>query len=439
MEMQSPILIIGDIHLSKNVIVSAKKKYRSVQWETVSATNQTPDEIRMISGFNGFISSEQKDKIILIQDIPNKKQVREFIVDLVKSSSEHLKFVIWDSLGHIKIDPKTREINKTWVDFVQLIKHLPDSKIIDNGFDFTEKENIDCIKYIHDCFGKYNKKIQDKAAIVFIDIVGKNRGLILSEVQKISLNSPDVITPEFITENAFPTSNESALYKFGNAIDTGNLPNAINSLEDFMSHGVSPYILTEILVKKARWQLVVSHLWNNNIQWMDIPDIIMDMGKFPSKIWHDGGMSVFEKRKKTEDFDTGTSRIRFMSDDLGIPLSYFVNEVKESKKKKKKDDSGDKSEKTDKPAVINGECIPLRFIAQQIVDSVHSVVVEPNKNKFKNEEIREKVFNRCLFSYLRILDLMKDIRYNSKDTVNSLYEMIKILTNHELDVSEIIE
>lgn len=421
LEMPSAVLIIGDSYVSKNIILSAKKKYEKAQWETVSATEQTPDEIRMISGFNSFGNT---DKIVLIQDIPNKKQVREFIVDLIQSSTDSLKFVIWDSNCHIKIDPKTREILKTWADFVKVIKNLPNTKIIDNGGDFTEKESIDCIKYVHDSFKKFGKTIDDRAAILFVDVVGRNRGMILSEAKKISLNSPDKVDSKFVLENVFPTSCQNSLYKFGNAVDTGDISNAINSFEEFAAHGVSPYVLADILLKRARWQLVVAHLWMSNIPWMDISDIVMDMGKFPSLIWHDAGMSVAQKKRVSEDYDNLSSKVRFLSLKMGIPKDCFngLGDCDSKEGKEGKEDKGGSS-----------ESIPLKFIAQQIVDVVRSKMVEPNKNKFTMDVLKSKVFDKYLKNYITILDLVKDIRYNMKDCNSSIYEIMSILTNFELE------
>jgi len=212
LEMSSPILIIGDLFISKNMIVSAKKKYSNAYWITVSATEQNVDEIRMLVGLNQI---GVEDKIVLIQDIPNRKQVREFILELVTTSNNNLKFIIWDSNNHIKIDKKTNLCGKTWIDFIKTIEGMKESKIIDNGEDFSDKELNLCVKYVQDCFKKYGKSISDKATISFIDIVGKNKGMLLSETQKFCLNCPDPVDEKFVNDNAFPTSTEVILYKFG--------------------------------------------------------------------------------------------------------------------------------------------------------------------------------------------------------------------------------
>jgi hypothetical protein len=332
-DIPSPILLIGDILLSKKTIVGAKKKYKNCHWEIVNASEQSPDEIRMMSGFNPFGVNE---KIVLIENIPNKKAVREFLLDLVKSSTNNLKFILWDSNNHIKVDPKTKEFSKTWIDFVNGIKKTPNSKVIDSGSDFSDKENMDYVKFIQDCFKKYGKVIEDRTAIIFGDIVGRNRGMILSEVQKLSIACPNQLTESFIVENTYPTTSEGVLYKFGNAIDSANMGNAISTLEDFLARGTNHYVLAEILMKKARWQLVTAHLWSNGSSWYEIPDELMEMGKFPSNIWHDSKNSANDKKRLTYQF-TGSAgpenRANYLIENLGIPSDFFsiVKSEKEEK------------------------------------------------------------------------------------------------------------
>ena len=431
MEMPSPVLVFGDPYISKNTINAAKKKYKDAHWEVVSASEQDPDEIRMISGFSSFGVT---DKVILIQDIPNKKDIREFLIDLVKSSSENLKFVLWDSGNFIKRDPKTKELNKTWGGFVSELVDIPGSKVIDSGSDFTEKENFDCTNFVRESFGKFNKKIGNNAISIFVDIVGGNKGMILSEVQKLSLCCGEEVTPEFILKNAFPTSSEAVLYKFGNSLDSGNFMSAVNSFEEFIFHGANIYVLSEILVKRARWQLAVAQMHKNGIHWFDIPNFLMEMGKFPSSVWHDVGLTSAQKKNSSEDFAEFSDKIEFMTKKLGIPDFYFISEVKEVKEKKsKKEESDDDEGKKKVKSGTSGECLPLIFIAQQIVNSVKSGIFESNKCKYNEEILKDKVLTKFLLNYISVLDLMKEIRFNQDNAKSFIYEMMRILADFDLD------
>lgn len=429
LEMSSPVLIYGDPILSKNAIVSAKKKYKNAHWEVVSATKTPVDEIRMIAGFNQFGVS---DKIVMIEDIPNKKAVREFILDIVRSSSPNLKFILWDSNGHIKIDTKTKEIMKTWSDFVNTIKKMPGSKVIDQGEDFTDKENVDCNKFVHDCFKKYGKSIDDKATIVLIDIVGRNRGMLFSEIQKLSINCPVNVDMDFIVNNTFPTSSEAVLYKFGNALDSANISISLMAIEEFISHGINEHVLSVILMKKVRWQLVVAQLWHDGMSWNEIPDEMMRMGKFPSIVWHDSRISELEKKHMSTPYTACDSKIDFMIDKLGFPYYSFVKE-KVVVKKEKEDGETEKKERQE-----SGECIPLRFMAQQIVDFVRGKIVEPNRGSFTADELKEKVLKRAMATYLSVSDLMKNMRYEQKEVRECLYQMARAVTDTTLIDREIV-
>jgi len=161
-EMPSPVLIIGDTQLGKKTVVNAKKKYKSYYWETVSATSQSCDEIRMLSGFQHFGYSK---KVILITEIPNRKQTREFICDLVKSSNQNLRFVIWDSSGQIKIDPK-KGINKTWQDWINSLKENKLFVLVNNGGDFSENDQRDSVNYTKSLFEKRKRIIDNTCEII---------------------------------------------------------------------------------------------------------------------------------------------------------------------------------------------------------------------------------------------------------------------------------
>lgn len=402
----SPLLLIGDVCLSKKIIVNAKKKYNDACWFTLNVSEQSIDEIRCIVGSNNLFS---QSNIFILEDIPNRNQVREFLLDLLSTSN--VKFILFDSNNHIKYDIKTKTYNKTWCEFIDKFKKISGNKIIDNGLDFTDKENLYLIKYIQDGFKKYDIVIDDNTSMVFSDIVGRNRAIILSEIQKLSINCPKVLTESFIIENTFPITYEGTLYKFNNAIDYCSFNVAISSLEHYLSIGTNSFLLSEILMKKARWQLAVSHLWYSGSAWSNIPDELMNMGKFPSSIWQNNKYSINDKKRLTYEYINYDNKINYMKTHLGYPDNSFNYD----------------SEKND-----SGESLPLRFIAQQIVDFIRGKIVEPNKNKYSEDVLKEKILTRGLTVYLEVSDMLKDIRYNQKDTINSLYSIIYSLTNNSL-------
>jgi len=405
-EMPSIVLVIGDIQLGKNTIVKAKKKYSSYHWETVSASETSCDEMRMIAGFREF---GKPKKAVLIQDIPNKKQIREFLSDLVRSNSETLKFVLWDSDSQIKIDPK-KGMNKTWESWISDLKSNKGFTLINNGYDFAENDSVGCVSYVVDLFLKRNRKINTDVAQVFVDMVGKNRAMLITEISKLCIIAPEVITHDFIINNTFPTSKEAILYKFGNELDSGNLKNAIVCLENFLDNGVNANVLAQIMMNKARWNLAICHLWSEGKDWNSIKNEVLDMGKFPSIIWHNDQIPLAQKKKLAVECSIPEDMENFMVRKMGIPYDYI--DIPKPKTKPNK-------------VVKTGEIIPLPFMADIMINSVRKNVIAPNVKKYPEAQLRKLVLYRAIKVYLYLSDSLKQIRYSQESQKESLYEMVK--------------
>lgn len=403
--MPSPILLIGDHYLCNKNILASKKKYKEYEWITLSASDNSPDEIRAVATERGFLS---KPKILLIQDLPNQKAIREFLLDLVKITSSQVKFIIWDSEGAIKLDAKTRSFNKTWSEFIQAFKTIKDSKVVDNGFGFSDKEDSNCVTFIVEGFAKYKRVISRDAALSFMNLVGRERSYIASEIEKLCMSAPQNITQEYIEENTYPSSKEAILYKFNNALDS-SYNSAILALNQFLDADINSNVLAEIMMKKARWQLAVAYLYSLGMGLEDIPKKIMQMGKFPSIAWHNDRLSYDQKKKGSELFDDTVKIQEFMSTKMGIPRDHF-NEPKEK---------------------ARAEVMPMDFMAVQLVNTMTKNVIQPSLGVLPSDQVRRLVLDKYMDNYLFVSDRLKEIRYGS-DPVQELYEMIIVFTDRSL-------
>jgi len=408
-EMPSPILIIGDHYLCNKNILASKKKYKDYEWVTMSASDNTPDEIRSCAIERTFLS---KPKIVLIQDLPNQKAIREFLINLAKSSSSEVKFVIWDSEHAIKIDPKTRTFNKTWGDFIKEFKLIKDSKFIDNGSVFSDKEDGDCVNFVIDRFKKYKKSISKDIATSFMNIVGKERSYITSEIEKLCISAPQILTLEYIEKFTYPSSKEAILYKFNNSLD-GSYESAIVILDQFLGVNINSNVLAEILMKKARWQLAAAHLFSIGISLEDIPRKLMQMGKFPSVAWHSDRLSLDQKKRGSESFDNIEKMQDFMFKKMGVPQDYFhLNK--------------DKS---------RAETIPMDFMAIQMVNAMSKSVILPCLKSLSYDKARVLILDKYLRNYLFISEKLKEIRFGG-NPIQELYEMISIITDRTISERE---
>jgi len=407
--MPSPVLIIGDSKLGKDTVVIAKKKYEEFHWETVSASKQTPDEIRMISSIQRIGISK---KVILITDLPNKKAIRDFISDLVKSSNNYLRFVIWDSTNSIKIDPK-KGINKTWQDWINGLKTNKGFVLVNNGGDFAENDTANSTKYVQGLFEKRKRVIDSVPAKILVDLVGRKRSMLSSEVSKLCLTAPRKVTVEFILENAFPSSKEAVLYKFGNDLDK-NYRSAISSLELFLDMGTNANVLAQILVTKARWHLAICHLYSKGMDWNSVRNEVLGMGKFPSCVWHNEKIPALRKKGMSIELNDPKKFEEFMTLKLGIPEGYVdITHPKVISK-----------------AVKRGEVIPLPFMADMMITYVKQSLIAPNGSKYSNADLRARLLNRAVKVYLAIAEDLKEIRYEVDNQTECLHNMVRTWSNN---------
>ncbi|GAF79580.1 unnamed protein product, partial [marine sediment metagenome] len=323
--------------------------------------------------------------------------------------------------GHIKVNSKTKTLDKTWGNFVKEFRQIRGSKIINNGSDLDEKKTGDSIGFVISRFEKYNRKIEQKDARLLIDIVGYSRGMLDSDIKKMCLIAPETITSDFILEHAFPSSKEAVQYKLANILNTGSYEKSINMMERFLESGTNANVIAEICVRKARWQMTVAYLWVSGLSWSAVSEKIMGMGRFPSFVWHNPNLSLAQKRMEAENYQSSEKMISYMKDRLGLRQRHFKKTPPISKPKK------DSAKKT--IARKGAETIPMSFMADQIVDFVRDKIVVPNK--VETTEQKQKLLDRAIKVYLIVQDKLAEVRYG-ENPVQDLQEMFKVLTNVEL-------
>jgi hypothetical protein len=424
----SPILIFGDIYTSKNVINGSKKKFPDLQWVTKSASTDTLDSIRMEAGLQSW---DEKEKVLLVSDLPNRKNVREFLIDLASSCPSYTKLLIWDSNSHIKVDPKTKEVDKTWSEFLDAFKNIPNNKIVNSGEEFTEKKESDIgdiVNYIVDCFAKHKKQIGYNEAKLLISIVGHDRGMLHSDIQKLLIMCPDKVSAQYIIDNAFPSTKEAILYKLGNSLDEDSFENAINMMDRFLEYDINPNQIAEMFLKKARWQMVTTSLWASGLPWESIPDKLFEMGRFPSQIWHNEDIGSSQKKSESEMLQTVDNMREYMVRQQGIPIRYLKPVKKEGVTK-----TGKKSKAKVKTSITRkgSESIPMYFMASQIVDFVRNKIYRTN-SKIPLPELKTKMMNRAIKVYSFTMDKSASIRYGD-NPMQDLQEMIKLLMSYNVE------
>jgi len=409
----SVIFIYGDRFLSQKLITRAKNKELDARWVTFFASGDL-NEIRAEVGTSPWDDSK---KFVVIEDLPNQKEVREFLQDLVISFPPTNKVIIWDSTSAIKLDPKTGFPNKTWGDFINDFQQLPNVKIINNGVVLDEKNPDATADFIKQKFEQNGKQIAPNEIQLLVKIVGHGKGLLDSEIDKLCIQCPSPIPAKYILSHAFPTAKESLLYKLGDALDTASYKEAAYAIELFLHSGENENRIAETFVNKARWQMLAAYYWAGGLEWYEIAGKLMQSCKFPSTIWHNSELTERDKKKEADIFQLEEQAQALATSKLGIDPRWFKKNKTKSKNSAK---------------IKKGPSLPMPFIAERVVFFVRDKIVSANSANIQNvAELKEKVLDRTIRIYLYQQKKLAEVRYG-KNPIQDLQEMAKILTDVQL-------
>lgn len=365
-------LVYGDYYLACNAILNFKMAFQDVNVIVLSLDEKTFDDVRCEMESNDF---DQSDKVVIIKDLPNKKDCREFLLDIISRDYDNVKLLLWDSLCHIKVDKKIGGINKTWMDFVSKFKNRNGAKLAYYGESFTEKDKSACVKLVVDSLAMNQKIISGGDALTLVEIVGYDRGLLISEIDKLVINSPEVLTHEFIIENVYPTSKESLLYKISNALDNYGYNECIETIERFIDSGINWNVIAEIFVKRSRWHMLIIYWWYKGMPLSKVSDLLIGMGQ----------NTTSEEMKL------------YLKSECHYADRLFNVDGKEFKK----------------------EAIPMQFMAEQMVEFV--------KRKIIGDKDRIQVLlKNAIKTYLSILERQAKIRYGENPEQN-IREMLRLI------------
>jgi hypothetical protein len=175
-------------------------------------------------------------------------------------------------------------------------------------------------------------------------------------------------------------------------------------------------VMAEVFIKKARWQMIVAYLWSQGLSWFDIPNKLMEMGKFPSSIWHNQEIELYRKKSESEALQDKDSIKTYLNRKEGIPIKYFkIADKEETKAKSKKK---------------NAETMPMYFMASQTVDFVKNII--SRNGHIPNDELKKKVIKRSIYVYNFMQDKLAEIRYGNSPLQNA-QEMAYVLAYVNLD------
>lgn len=404
---KNPIIFFtGDKTLCRRDINKLKKQCSGSVWHEFSASETSEDEIRTVCGSGSLFFDTS---VVVIKDIPNRKAYREFLLNLADTSVTGTRLILWDTNCHVK---DTSKPPKAWSSFIKDIKSRKGSKVVDKGGDFGNswRDRNSVVDFIQKQFMSRGKTVDHATAVLFGEIVGNNRAMLMTEIEKSCMLDGD-ITKDFVLENVFPSSHEAVLYKIGELIDYRKISEAIAKAREFQQNGIYHEVIAEILVRRARWQLVASYYSVQGYNDYEIVGLLMKMGRFPSLYWHNSSLREPDKLSKSSDVSDELSLKEFMFTDLGLPQDYIRGIAKKAKKSR--------------DGYLYCESLPHKIVADKTVAFVRQF---ESLYKGKTDNEKRAVYNKFLNMYLSVVGSLKNMRYNSSCSDSELSKMIFVLS-----------
>jgi hypothetical protein len=399
-----PVFIFGDHFLCHKNIREIKSQH-PISCSTLDLSTESHNSIRMEVGSLGL---DHKGKLLILQNLPTRKSTLDFLINLSQTCPKEVLLVLWDSENNAKIDSKTKTLNKTWLDFISKFRKIEGASVINHGDYLNEKNVEDSLEFVRNEFRKNNKYINDENILLFLKIVGYDRLMLHTEIEKLSLTCPDKVDSQFIIENAFYSSKESSLLKLSLALNTGSYEKCLNVLERFLESDFNKNELAVVIFRQARWQLAAIFFWLKGYDWHVIKSKLLNMGKFPALTWHNPNLSDEAKMRDAAVYEEENGRYKYLIDKMGIPSDYLnLNPEKKNR----------------------AEILPHFIVADQIVDFIKTKIVQPNQ---EIKDIKLKVFNRALKVYSFMAEKLAEVRYNENST-QDLQEMLRVFTNMNLN------
>lgn len=373
--------VFGDTIASKHNVESIVSKYGDHDRINISLESNL-DEISASVFSGGLFNSS---KLFVIKDFALRKEEKEYVLYLFDNIDSNNVIVVCDNANAIK---ETKgKLNKTAETFLkEMGKH--GVRVINNGFDI--KDNSNGVDYVINQFDLKGKKCDQKSALCLIKRTSGKRSSLISEINKLSLLA-DEITPLLINEVVSKVQEKKELYEFSNVLDEGDYFKSLISMDNFISNGVHPFVLSEIMVKKTRWKLVAHYMILTHGP--NASNMLLNFGKFPHEIYQSN-----EKNKKEK------------SDVIKENLKDYVFE-----------EWGEKNFR-ENAELKKEDYLPMPFLASKIIDSVHKCHNFARK-KYAEEYVgkaRTMLFN----AHTSNLECLREIRkgINEKDNLCLMVE-----------------
>jgi hypothetical protein len=250
-----------------------------VMLEPPSSKEDDKDYINTVTNELITLDIFGEPKVVLLRGFPTRKEFREWLVSQVPLIANPNTLVLWDVDGNIADDgdwAAVREVIKNNGQCVARPLPLNAKRKGARGKPQDVYSEQDKVRYIVHAFQTKNLNVSAETASLLLAMLGADRGMIDSEVEKLSLmNVP--ITPELLRECVIPITQDYPIYHFYSAFNSGNYASILVSAQSLISRmKMRPEGVMNLALKQLRWQLVGADAFRRE---QDMHSAIRKMGE----------------------------------------------------------------------------------------------------------------------------------------------------------------
>lgn len=193
------------------------------------------------------------NRVIVIRDLIDDEKFIDFVMDVLFRIPKQNNLVLCDV--NSVIENKKSKNSKKWSKFFEYCKG--NAHVLQLGKDISSMDSNAQAKFVVEQFKQFKKIISFQAALLLIELVGANRTIINSEVEKIcNIIDEQDVTEQHIRDTAFPMSQDYPVWLFYSAFNTGSFKKIMDAAHHLLENGFAHDMILILSLKQLRWQVI---------------------------------------------------------------------------------------------------------------------------------------------------------------------------------------
>ena len=309
------VLLEGDPYLARDRLTAIKKAiYPESPGPDEWVVFETPDnkttlKTFLFSGVNALEAEtmtppwDGTHKTVVLRGLANDPRFVAFLHSRVVSIPDGFTFIIWDEGGVIAQEKGAKD-PPSWKGLRKLCSTHGKAFNFGEPLDAWGVKEEEVVGFVSSEAGKRGKKISYEDGLAIVHAVGKDRGLIMTEVGKLAMMAAgDSITTEDIMGLVMPLSVDFPAWKFDAAFNSGDRRAILETADMIIRDEMSDIRWTYCMIlghalRMARLHVLVAHAASRGTDMMAEMNTFLSGANAPKEI---KGLPSHAFRRKEDD------------------------------------------------------------------------------------------------------------------------------------------